>query len=373
MRTHDFGELISDVEVLRTGTHTASSGDQVTFTAADLDKIAAAYRPDFHEAPVVIGHPADNQPAFGWVKGLKRVGERLLATLDVLPAFAETLRQGLFKKRSASIYADLDGQGPYLRHVGFLGAMPPAIKALADINLNDGADSQTFEFARKEDQPMSWKDKVKNLFTQAVDEIPEGVATPGASAALAMPPATPVQFSEAEVKARETAAAEAAAKRARDEAVAEFAEQQRQKDAQTTLAAHQTAVKAKLDDLVKNAKVAPAWIKSGLTEFVEALPWGDAALVEFADAKGKTTKKAPCDWFLEFLDGLPKFINLDEVAGRDKDTARVGGAGAKLEILTKQKLAANKGMAYAVAFAEVQTEHPDLAADYVSELKGGAA
>jgi hypothetical protein len=38
-------ERIDDVEILRTGTHTASNGNQVTFTAEDLERFAAAVAP----------------------------------------------------------------------------------------------------------------------------------------------------------------------------------------------------------------------------------------------------------------------------------------------------------------------------------------
>jgi hypothetical protein len=42
------------------------------------------------------------------------------------------VKRGLFKKRSISLYPDLT-----LRHIGFLGAMPPAIKGLADIKFRE--------------------------------------------------------------------------------------------------------------------------------------------------------------------------------------------------------------------------------------------
>ena len=45
------------------------------------------------------------------------------------------------KKRSASFYPD--GR---LRHVGFLGAAPPAVKGLADIGFTAEEDHITFDF-----------------------------------------------------------------------------------------------------------------------------------------------------------------------------------------------------------------------------------
>lgn len=316
----DFGELIKDVEIMRIGTHTASSGQQVTFTDEDLSALAAAYDPAYSEAPVVIGHPAENGPAYGWVKSLRAVGGRLLATLDLVPEFLEAVRQGLFKKRSASIYHDLDGKGPYLRHVGFLGAMPPAVKALADINLADGQPASEFQFTdspihrltEKKENAMSWKEKVKNLFTQAVDEIPEAGGQP---TVVIAPPAPATSFSEDEVKAREQAAAEAAAKKAREEAYAEFAEKARQSQEAEAAKAHAAAVDAKIDALVQAGKVIPAQVKAGLVQFAASLPWRGSDQVDFADA-GKLT---PSEWFFRFLEALPPQVHFHEVAGRDQD------------------------------------------------------
>lgn len=74
----------------------------------------------------------DNKPAYGWVKSLKASGGTLPASMELAPEFVEAVKQGLFKKRSASIYPDMDGKGSYLRHVAFLVAVPPAVKALAE-------------------------------------------------------------------------------------------------------------------------------------------------------------------------------------------------------------------------------------------------
>jgi hypothetical protein len=84
---------------------------------------------------VVVGHPKDNAPAYGWVESLKRDGEVLWAKLkDIVPEFREWLDKKLYKKRSISLYPDGS-----LRHVGFLGAVPPAVKGLPDPAFrNDG-------------------------------------------------------------------------------------------------------------------------------------------------------------------------------------------------------------------------------------------
>ncbi|NUQ82944.1 MAG: hypothetical protein HUU10_15175 [Bacteroidetes bacterium] len=134
-------------EVFRIGKHTDSAGNSREWTEADLDLIVSNYRAEEHEAPIVIGHPKDNDPAYGWVEALKREGSILLAKAkQVVPEFAEAVKSGLFKKRSISLYPDMT-----LRHVGFLGAVPPAVKGLADLQFADKEIPVVIEFG--EDAP----------------------------------------------------------------------------------------------------------------------------------------------------------------------------------------------------------------------------
>jgi len=121
------------IELFRAGNY----GDKGEYSERDLDQIVANYNPSFHEAPVVIGHPANDLPAWGWVDSLKRVGGTLLGKLkQVQPAFEEMVQQGLFKKRSIGLYHT--DKGLALRHVGFLGAQPPEIKGLTDVRFSAG-------------------------------------------------------------------------------------------------------------------------------------------------------------------------------------------------------------------------------------------
>lgn len=116
------------VEVFRAGDY----GSKGNFTVADLDRMAEDYDPSMHEAPVVIGHPAEDAPAWGWVEKLRRAGNSLWAKLrQVQPEFEDMVRRGLFKQRSIALYSQFEKTGrPYLRHLGFLGAAPPHVKGL---------------------------------------------------------------------------------------------------------------------------------------------------------------------------------------------------------------------------------------------------
>lgn len=111
-------------------------GGQIAFSDSDLAATAAAYDPAKHEAPIVIGHPTLDAPAYGWVgKVLAKSGELDVTAEQVDPVFAELVAAGRYKKISAAFYLPDSPSNPvpgvyYLKHVGFLGAQPPAIKGL---------------------------------------------------------------------------------------------------------------------------------------------------------------------------------------------------------------------------------------------------
>lgn len=143
------------VEVLRTGRHTDMSGREVDFTERTLDEIVASYDPKAHEAPVVIGHPRTNGPAYGWVRGVRRDGDRLVTDIAFAEGLTEAIRAGHYRKVSASLYTPSSVGNPtpgryHLRHVGLLGAQPPAVKGLREIELAEHDGSITIEFSEAE-------------------------------------------------------------------------------------------------------------------------------------------------------------------------------------------------------------------------------
>lgn len=118
------------VAILRPGAYTDSLGQPISFSAAELAQIAEHYDPDYHSAPVNIDH-AEHGPALGAVSDLVFDGEHLCADLVNVPSqVADAIDAGRFPFRSAEVYADLDGRGPYLRALALLGARPPAVKGL---------------------------------------------------------------------------------------------------------------------------------------------------------------------------------------------------------------------------------------------------
>lgn len=154
--THTTLTAAQPLHIFKAGTHTAMSGLAHAFSEADLAASAAAYDPALHEAPIVVGHPQHDMPAYGWVQKLafsEGDGDQppgLYAQVGQVNAdFADMVAAGSFKKISAAFYPPDAPSNPkpgvfYLRHVGFLGAQPPAIKGLAHVAFADGDDPVVF-------------------------------------------------------------------------------------------------------------------------------------------------------------------------------------------------------------------------------------
>lgn len=122
------GENENLIEVFRSGVHTDSAGVEREWTDSDIDNLVNTYNNQTeHEAPAVFGHPKTDDPAHGWVKKLKKVGSKVYAQFQQLSdSFKDSVNSGAYKKVSIAIYPN-----GLLRHVGFLGATPPAIKGMA--------------------------------------------------------------------------------------------------------------------------------------------------------------------------------------------------------------------------------------------------
>lgn len=124
------------LHIFKPGRWLTLAGEPIEFSEADLQATAAAYNPRISKAPLVVGHPKTDDPAKGWAVALTATKRGLFATADqVDPAFAEAVRTGAYGTVSAKFYRPNDPNNPapgvwYLRHIGFLGAQPPAVKGL---------------------------------------------------------------------------------------------------------------------------------------------------------------------------------------------------------------------------------------------------
>lgn len=132
------------MHIFKPGRQTTAAGTALEFSHADLAACAAAYDTSKHEAPITVGHPRSDLPAYGWIAGLQATERGLYAQRrQVEPQFAELVRSGRLKKISAAFYAPDSPRNPvpgvyYLRHVAFLGAEPPAVKGLEPVEFSDG-------------------------------------------------------------------------------------------------------------------------------------------------------------------------------------------------------------------------------------------
>ncbi|MGE4321776.1 MAG: hypothetical protein AB7E60_01950 [Sphingobium sp.] len=140
------------IRIFRPGTFVSNEGQSLSFSEADLAAAAAAYDRDADPAPLVVGHPAIDAPAYGWVKGLVLKGGELVAEPErIEPAFAEAVRAGRYAKVSARFYPPAHPANPkpgswYLKHVGFLGGHAPGVKGLGVVQFSEGGDEGALSF-----------------------------------------------------------------------------------------------------------------------------------------------------------------------------------------------------------------------------------
>lgn len=177
--------LPDGIEIFRAGRHIDDAGVAHNFSDADLDGMAACYNPSLHEAPLTVGHPKDNLPAYGLVKSVARnaAGVLTVNAHHVEPQFAEMVASRRFSKRSASFYPPPAPNNPtpgkwYLRHVAFLGAQPPAIKGLRDIQFSaadaDGAvnfSESIFPTTPTEPEPDNMNEELQKQLAKAQADL----------------------------------------------------------------------------------------------------------------------------------------------------------------------------------------------------------
>ena len=310
------------------------SGATLQFSEDVLKAAAQAYDPTRHEAPLVVGHPRHDLPAYGWVQSLQYSDgadghEPGLYALpaQVNPDFADMVAAGAFKKISASFYSPDAPNNPapgqyYLRHVGFLGAQAPAVKGLQPPKIVNYSDAETGVLTFGEwddvDNASLWRSlrdwfigkfgqaeadtvipgyKVQSLEQGAQDELRKTQAETSPEAAVTSP-ATPAfadptfPSPEPSVNPEEKAALEAENARLR----AELARQRQN-------SVHQEHI-AFCEGLVSQG-FAPAW-----SEFtVATLDHFAAEPLEFGEGDAR---KPMLDTFKNFLKSLPPAVPLGE-------------------------------------------------------------
>jgi len=375
------------IQIFRPGRHTASSGQTLSFTAADLKATAEAYDPVRHQAPLVVGHPALDAPAYGWVASLQfqepgGVLEALPEQVD--PAFAELVKAGRFKRISASFYRPEAPGNPapgtyYLRHVGFLGAAAPAVQGLRPVQFSaDDSGTLTCEFSAQE--RWGWRTlaglfrrlREKTLVSdgpEVADEIyPEWDLQALADAAEEPPEnpapiayqesdlATDLHFAEREQALAAQTQALAAQKAELDareaKLAAEAAERQRSECA------------AFAEGLVREGRLLPR-DQAGVVALLACLPGEPSA--DFAEGEAEPPR-SPSAYLRDLLSRAPVLVDFSERSAPQPSAAvraefaapdgwQPDPAGLALHRKALDYQAAHPNTPYAVAVAAVAKEH----------------
>ena len=121
---------LRDVAILRPGSYRDMQGRPVEFSEQQLAEIAANYDPQYHLATINLDH-SDSGPALGSISALRFDCMHLRADIAGLPHWLATqITEGRWPARSAEVWRELDGRGPYLRGLALLGARAPAVRGL---------------------------------------------------------------------------------------------------------------------------------------------------------------------------------------------------------------------------------------------------
>lgn len=125
-------------EILRTGNFTDMNGQKLTVKENDLEDMVSAFndniRPD--GIPLKLGHGGEvreGYPAIGWVKSLKRVGDRLIAKIaDIPKLIKEFIESKSYRNVSVEMTSKHFEQGYslVLKALGLLGEDLPAVPGL---------------------------------------------------------------------------------------------------------------------------------------------------------------------------------------------------------------------------------------------------
>ncbi|MFW5920369.1 MAG: peptidase [Polyangiales bacterium] len=366
------------LQIFQPGRHVAASGEAISFTDEQLRTAAAAYDPALHEAPIVVGHPRDDAPAFGWVRSLAYNDGSLEAEPHQLDAdFRENVRAGRYKKISASFYRPDAPANPapgtfYLRHVGFLGAMPPSVKGMRAVDLAEaGDDVVTVEFG---EGGRVLADLVRNLREWLIDregleqadrilpnflilDAEEAARTSEPDPETAAQPAfsehqerevDPVTKEELERREQEIAAREQQIK----DREAQFAEREQQVS-QAQADARRARLRASVDAAVQEGRVLPADAEP-LVEFMAAVDSDQT--VSFGEGDAQTQKPA-VEWFSDFLHRLPRRVEFGEHAG---DRERGGAARVHASVPQGYTVDPRKAELHAQAVAYAEEHDTDI-------------
>lgn len=299
------------IEIFKAGKRFDANGKEFDISVSDLEQVVTSYNPAFHEAPAVIGHPKMNNPAYAWVEKLFLEGDVLKAQFKQIdPEFSEMVKNGRFKKVSASFYTPDSPNNPYqgrwaIRHVGFLGAMPPAVKGLKEPVFNETDEQGVVDFNEYTDDANGTQLEQGTQSTQTgVDG--ESKDTGKASATTSSNTSYPKQTTG---ESKMSQADKGELERLRQEN-AQLKQQQAQAEFDTKKQENANFAEKLLDE----GKLAPIAKEKAIALLDGALSQ-DLALKDHADFSEAT---ALLPLVQDFLNAQPKVVEFSEMATGDK-------------------------------------------------------
>ena len=309
------------IDICRAGTWRDMQGHDVRLDEDRLDRIVATHAAA-DAAPVVIGHPEADAPAYAWIDGLRRAGDRLQAKLrDIAPSFREAVEAGRYSGRSIAL------QGDTLRHVGFLGGRAPAVSGLVPTRF--AAAPQTVvaftddsEAESPDASPADHPDSLRALGPggdEDGDSLVSLSALQGRGEAgeeIGVCP-LPAPGSEEDASARAVLAEREASLAAREatllEREAAAAADDRRRTAEAVIAPHVDAGR-----VLPAERVALVALLAALGDDPGSADEGAAggrATIVFASATGDEVRMQPAAILERFIEGLPRRVDYRTLAG----------------------------------------------------------
>lgn len=333
-------------EIFAAGEWTDSQGYKDQYTTADLDSMVVAFEATREQikVPLRIGaHAEDIAPAGGWVTGLRRVGDKLLARFSDMPAIVrEALGKRLFKQVSSGIDFNREVGGKkwprLLNHVALLGARLPAVKGLQDLQayFGDLGSSHQIMFEYDDDKliPPQEEDKMSAELMKLMQDQLTAVTAKQAT------------FEEEQ---RKLTARNAELERENAESK-RLLQEQKDNAAKAAKEAALATIKTYCEDKVKAGQMAPA-VRDALV-----------GAVTFMDGKPVVA----WDQVRELADKGAKLDTKEHGRAGDNKTGELTFTEA-----IKKAQAANPKLSYDEATRIVRMTQPDLAREFDESLQNG--
>ncbi len=371
------------IEAFLSGKHTSMQGETIEYSKADLKATAAAYDPKLREAPIVLGHPKHDAPAYGWLKRVEfddnarpadaahpegRAGLRIIAR-KVAPELVTLHAEGRYAKRSMAFIKPDSPTNPvpgvyYPHHLGILGAMAPAVQGLEEAHFGTRYEDLA-EFAEDDFLVVEESEDLAAAYAETTgDEAnvePPAAAGTGAggdaagpthsdaAAAAAASPATPDpavthsvdgssanaagsgdqsegdEMSQADKERltaleAENARLTAEAKARKDRDDAEAEERRIAAEKAAKDASHAENA-AYAEGLVKAGQLLPVH-QAELVAYMDSIP-ADAGVVEYGEGDQKVSKSG-IEILKDILGAIPKQVEYGETAKKNPDGSESG-------------------------------------------------